>query len=131
MPKKEWTQAELVKAIADFHEALVYIDHNYLTWKNTVHECDQAFGDIRHYCELSYPNDRSKRTKICRLMRDYGVKRRMYKDLLLVLDPILEISMKLKNDGIYQAANTVRKLNDKTQAGNREYKPRVIQIEEI
>jgi hypothetical protein len=35
------------------------------------------------------------------------------------------------NDGIYQAANTVRKLNDKTQSGNREYKPRVIQIEEI
>jgi len=46
--KKEWTKEELVKAFADFHDAMVYVNANYSTWKSTVVDCDKAFCDLRH-----------------------------------------------------------------------------------
>ncbi len=127
MPKtsREWTQEELVTAITDFHEAMLYIDHNRQVWQDTIKECENAFCDIRHFCELDYPKERSKRTEVCRKLQYYGQRRRKYKDLLTVTEPLAEKIAALNNIGIYRMANKVKKIHESTLEGHRTYVPRI------
>lgn len=122
--KKEWTQEELVRAVHDFHQAVLYIDHNRGVWEGIVKECERAFCDVRHYCELFYPTNPAKRTDVCQLLRDYGHRRRKYKDLLNVTEPMWRIKEQLYNAGLYREANKMDKLHESTKEGNRSYVPR-------
>lgn len=127
--KREWTRDEIVQAVKDFKEALVYVQSNYSYWNNVVQDCDKAFGDIRHYCELQYPTRRKNRTKVCQLLRDYSIERRKYKDLVQVTKPIFEISENMDNKSknfLFTQIKEACKLNEQTQPGTRYYRPRIV-----
>ncbi len=125
--REKMTEGEIVKAFDDFRDAVMYIQKNKKVFEDTVRECDQAFCDIRHYCELSYPTNKSKRTKICQLMRDYSIKRRNAKDMLQVIshaDGMQERKPLFLTD-IYRIANEMKKEKDKVES-ERFYRPRVL-----
>lgn len=131
----EWTAEKLVAAFTQFHEALLYVEQNHNVWDDTVKECEDAFLDIRHFCELNYPKNRRKRTEVVRDLRDYSQKRRKYKDLLVTFSPLFEEDAKdtkgrapidiLKKNGLYTILNKIEKENGKV-SGARYYRPRVI-----
>lgn len=92
-----------------------------------VVECDKALGDIRHYCEINYPTERSKKNKVCRLMRDYSVRRRKAKDTLSVIAPIIAFvkehgkELQKFNAGINQSKKELKRIQS-----DRMYTPRVL-----
>ena len=92
--RNNWTKEELINALSDFKEAILFIKQNKGVWYSTVGECDKAFCDIRHQIENNYPTDRASRTKACQLIRDYSKKRREAKDMMLIFTELAELSEK-------------------------------------
>lgn len=92
-----------------------------------INECDKAFGDIRHCCELNYPLTRSQKTTICQMMRAFSKRRRIAKDTKYMLEPLLEYmahDRHFKND-IGKMANEIKRRLDFV-TGERKYVPRVL-----
>lgn len=90
-------------------------------------EADKALGDIRHYCEFNHPISRKKETEICRLMYEYSVRRRVAKDALDVLTPLLNYlneNPKICND-IGRITNEMKRAVARVE-GERKYNPRVL-----
>jgi chromosomal replication initiation ATPase DnaA len=73
-----------------YRKILREIDSLANQWEAEVKECDQAFSDIRHYCEFNKKNvDRATKTKITKLLADYSERRRIAKDNLIVLNQFI------------------------------------------
>lgn len=123
----EYTKENVVKIVEDFKDLVVAIEMERRVRYESVHENDCALGDIRHLCELNYPTERSKRTKICQLMRDISKKRREDKDFLDVTQPLADFLSNLQNlkVNLSKATNNMKKALVKTQ-GERVYVPRVL-----
>lgn len=122
--KEKYSLEEIVEVLANFKEVMNYVRQNHSVWDSTVQECDKAFGDIRHYCELQYPTQRKDKTKVVRLIHDFSVKRRECKDYLEVLAPLFESSLVEEK----QLMNLNRVINQikKNQDRNKKYMPRVL-----
>lgn len=122
--KEKYSLEEIVEVLANFKEVMNYVRQNHSVWDSTVQECDKAFGDIRHYCELQYPTQRKDKTKVVRLIHDFSVKRRECKDYLEVLAPLFESSLVEEK----QLMNVNRVINQikKNQDRNKKYMPRVL-----
>lgn len=92
-----------------------------------IKEADMAFCDIRHKCEIDYPKNRSTRTKICRLMKEYSVRRRNAKETLEVITPLVRFLDKNTHASnlIGQMANETRKALENTRR-SKVYKARVL-----
>lgn len=123
--ENKYTLEEIVKVLSEFKDVMNYIRQNQSVWDSTVQECDKAFGDIRHYCELQYPTERKDKTKVVKLIHDTSVLRRQCKDYLEVLNPLFEsdlLDMKQINN-IAHVINQIKKNQDK----QRVYKPRVLE----
>lgn len=123
----EYTKENVVKIVEDFKDLVVAIDMERRIRYDAVHESDCALGDIRHFCELSYPTERSMRTKICRLMRDISKKRREDKDFLDVTQSLAEFLSNPCNlkVNLGKTTNNMKKALIKTQS-ERVYVPRVL-----
>ena len=123
--ENKYTLEEIVKVLSEFKDVMNYIRQNQSVWDSAVQECDKAFGDIRHYCELQYPTQRRDKTKVVRLIHDFSVKRRQCKDYLEVLNPLFESNLIEEK----QLMNVNRIINQikKNQEKNRAYKPRVLE----
>lgn len=121
----EYTKENVVKIVEDFKDLIVALEMERRIRYDAVHENDCALGDIRHFCELEYPTERSMRTKICQLMRDISKKRREDKDFLDVTQPLADFLSNNFNVNLSKATNNMKKALVKTQ-GERVYVPRVL-----
>lgn len=121
----EYTKENVVKIVEDFKDLIVAIEMERRIRYDAVHESDCALGDIRHFCELSYPTKRSTRTKVCQLMRDISKKRRDDKDFLDVTQPLADFLSNNFKVNLSKATNNMKKALVKTQ-GERVYVPRVL-----
>lgn len=121
----EYTKENVVKIVEDFKDLVVAIEMERRIRYDAVHENDCALGDIRHFCELSYPTERSMRTKICQLMRDISKKRREDKDFLDVTQPLADFLSNNFKVALSKTTNNMKKALVKTQ-GERVYVPRVL-----
>lgn len=123
--KKEWTEDELLAAARTFKDAMQYIETNAGIWSDIVNECDKAFGDIYHYCELKeYPLTGAEQQQICDLIHDYSQKRRTYKDLLAATEPLLLWYKSVSKSYFQQQINEASKIQAKE--ATRLYYPRVL-----
>ena len=89
-----------------------------------VKEADKAFGDIRHFCEFSYPTDRKKRTEVCKLINEYSKQRRTSKDFLSIAEPLNEVRNSLFKE-LNKVISNMRKAY-KDIENERHYNPRVL-----
>lgn len=123
--KEQYSLEEIVETLAKFKEVMNYVRQNHSVWDSTVQECDKAFGDIRHYCELQYPTQRKDKTKVVRLIHDFSIKRRQCKDYLEVLAPLFESSLVEEKQlmNVNRIINQIKKNQDK----NKKYMPRVLE----
>lgn len=121
----EYTKENVVKIVEDFKDLIVAIEMERRIRYDAVHENDCALGDIRHFCELNYPTERSTRTKICQLMRDISKKRREDKDFLDVTQPLADFLSNNFKVSLSKITNNMKKALVKTQ-GERVYVPRVL-----
>lgn len=71
--------AAIINAFRDLVMEIKSIDN---ACQTEIKEADMAFCDIRHKCEIDYPKNRSTRTKICRLMKEYS-RSKVYKARVL------------------------------------------------
>lgn len=121
----KYTKENVVKIVEDFKDLIVALEMERRIRYDAVHENDCALGDIRHFCELEYPTERSMRTKICQLMRDISKKRREDKDFLDVTQPLADFLSNNFKVNLSKATNNMKKALVKTQ-GERVYVPRVL-----
>ena len=122
--KEKYSLEEIVEVLVNFKEVMNYVRQNHGVWDSTVQECDKAFGDIRHYCELQYPTQRRDKTKVVRLIHDTSVKRRECKDYLEVLAPLFESGL-IEEKHLNNLSRIINQIK-KNQEKNRAYKPRVL-----
>lgn len=114
--------------INDFRNLVMEVGTIERACRAEVTEADLAFCDIRHKCEIDYPkNNRSMRTKICRLMNEYSVRRRNAKETLEVITPIVKFLDKNTHisNSIGQMNNETRKALENTRR-SKVYKARVL-----
>ena len=121
------TNEEIVKIVDDFRNLLKSVKEDYQIESDKVNEADKAFGDIRHKCELDYPTSSKGKTQICRLMMEYSKQRRVAKERMQVLEPLVEFANK---NGVIinllgNVANTMTKELRHTQS-EKKYAPRVL-----
>ena len=100
-----------------------------------ITEADKAFSDIRHLCELDYPNTHKGKTEVCRIIRETSLSRRIAKDTEEVLKPLVDFleisSLKSFNStnqfiqALSKTANEMKKAENKV-TNTRVYKPRVL-----
>ena len=117
----------VVEVVNEFRNLTNEAKTLYNALKAEEQEADKAFSDIYHYCELKYPTETKKRTKVCRLMREWGERRRKAKNGIAVLAPFVELLEKkpqLSNE-IGKVANGMRSQLRQVE-GVRRYNPRVI-----
>lgn len=122
-----WDCREIVRTVIDFRALMGEAKTLYNALKAEEQEADRAFSDIYHYCELKYPTDPKKRTKVCQLMREWGERRRKAKDGIAILTPLVEFLEKkptLDNE-LGKVANGM-KSHLRQIEGARKYNPRVI-----
>ena len=100
--------AAIINAFRDLVMEIKSIDN---ACQTEIKEADMAFCDIRHKCEIDYPKNRSTRTKICRLMKEYSVRRRNAKETLEVITPLVRFLDKntYASNLIGEMANETRK----------------------
>lgn len=119
---------EVARIVGEFRDLIKDIKSDANICSETINEADKAFGDIRHYCELKYPVKRSSKTKVCRLIHDYSLERRIAKDYLEVITPLVEYlegHPGLVND-IGRIANQINKTSSFVNS-ERKYVPRVLE----
>lgn len=116
--------AAIINAFRDLVMGIKSIDK---ACQTEIKEADMAFCDIRHKCEIDYPKNRSTRTKICRLMKEYSVRRRNAKETLEVITPLVRFLDKNTHASnlIGQMANETRKALENTRR-SKVYKARVL-----
>lgn len=116
-----------VKTINDFKEIIKNIQETYRINNDIIVECDKAMGDVRHYCELSYPTKRTDKTKVCKLMHDYSVKRREAKDTISAIEPLVNL-LKANKDFLSKFNQAINEMNKNTKRieSDKIYTPRVL-----
>lgn len=119
-----YTTKQVYETTEAFFKMLNELQSDISVSEANVKEADKAFGDIRHFCEFSYPTERKKRTEICKLIRDYSKQRREAKDFLSVAEPLLEVKKDLCI-GINKVIPNMRKAY-KDIENERHYNPRVL-----
>lgn len=121
--------AAIINAFRDLVMEIKSIDK---ACQTEIKEADMAFCDIRHKCEIDYPKNRSTRTKICRLMKEYSVRRRNAKETLEVITPLVRFLDKNTHASnlIGQMANETRKALENTRR-SKVYKARVLLLKPI
>ena len=118
-----YTKDGIAEIMQKFHDVILYIQSDTQVWSDTVHECDEAFGDMYHYCELSDTEDKEKQVNIFATMKKYGIRRRHYKELLAVTKPIADWAKNTNTNGLFKACNDVVKQNAKSN-GDKLYRAR-------
>lgn len=124
MKNEEYNLENIVKILNEYKSVINYISKNKKMWEDIVIECDKAFGDIRHYCELNYPTDRKGKTKVVKLLKDTSLERRKYKDLLQTLEPLLE-SNYVEGKNVSEFSRVINAV-DKKYKQEKTYTPRVL-----
>lgn len=124
MKNEEYNLENIVKILNEYKSVINYISKNKKMWEDIVVECDKAFGDIRHYCELNYPTDRKGKTKVVKLLKDTSLERRKYKDLLQTLEPLLE-SNYVEGKNVSEFSRVINAV-DKKYKQEKTYTPRVL-----
>ena len=124
MKNEEYNLENIVKILNEYKSVINYISKNKKMWEDIVIECDKAFGDIRHYCELNYPTDRKGKTKVVKLLKDTSLERRKYKDLLQTLEPLLE-SNYVEGKNVSEFSRVINAV-DKKYKQEKTYSPRVL-----
>ena len=124
MKNEEYNLENIVKILNEYKSVINYISKNKKMWEDIVVECDKAFGDIRHYCELNYPTDRKGKTKVVKLLKDTSLERRKYKDLLQTLEPLLE-SNYVEGKNVSEFSRVINAI-DKKYKQEKTYTPRVL-----
>ena len=119
-----YTTKQVYETTEAFFKMLNELESDISINEASVKEADKAFGDIRHFCEFSYPTERKKRTEICKLIRDYSKQRREAKDFLSVAEPLLVVRKDLCI-GINKVISNMRKAY-KDIENERHYNPRVL-----
>lgn len=119
-----YTTKQIYETTEAFFKMLNELQSDISVNETLVKEADKAFGDIRHFCEFSYPTERKKRTEICKLIRDYSKQRREAKDFLSVAEPLLEVKKDLYIS-INKVISNMRKAY-KDIENERHYNPRVL-----
>lgn len=121
------TNEEIVEIVGKFRDLLKDVKTEYQVQSDIVNEADKAFGDIRHKCELEYPTSGKGKTQICRLMNQYSKQRRMAKERMQILEPLVEFANKngaiVNNIG--NVANSMNKELKHIQS-EKKYAPRVL-----
>lgn len=121
------SQDEIIETMERFRNLINEADSIVKQCEMDINEADKAFGDIRHYCELNSGIESTKKTKICKLIRDYSARRRRAKDTLAVIGGLAEL---LKKDNSMKY-NVCKVVNDAKKSwrfisGERRYTPRVL-----
>ena len=116
-----------VSTIDAYRRLVNEVGHELRACDDEINECDKAFGDIRHCCELNYPLTRSQKSTICKVMREYSKRRRAAKDRKYVLEPLYEYLTdgKGKPNEIGKMANEINRRYEFV-TGERKYVPRVL-----
>ena len=116
-----------VSTIDAYRRLVNEVGHELRACDDEINECDKAFGDIRHCCELNYPLTRSQKSTICKVMREYSKRRRAAKDRKYVLEPLCEYLTdgKGKPNEIGKMANEINRRYEFV-TGERKYVPRVL-----
>ena len=121
------TNEEIVEIVDKFRDLLKDVKTEYQVQSDIVNEADKAFGDIRHKCELDYPTSGKGKTQICRLMSQYSKQRRVAKERMQILEPLVEFAN--KNGAIINlignVANSMNKDLKHVQS-EKKYAPRVL-----
>lgn len=118
---------EAARTIEAFRKLVNDIEQEIKLCGDEINECDKAFGDIRHCCEINYPLTPSQKTTICKVMREFSKRRRAAKDRQYVLEPLLEHMAHdkyFKND-IGKMANEIKRRLEFVTS-ERKYVPRVL-----
>jgi hypothetical protein len=119
--------SKVVKSIQLFKESLNELESIRNQCEVEISNCDKAICDIRHFCELQCPNTYRDKTKVCKLLTEYTKSRRIAKDTLFVLKPLLDYSLNhsyLRNE-ISIISNNMAKSKDRIDNG-RVYVPRLL-----
>lgn len=121
------TNEEIVDIVSKFRDLLKDVKTAYQVQSEIVNEADKAFGDIRHKCELDYPTSGKGKTQICRLIEQYSKQRRMAKERMQVLEPLVEFANKhgVMISVIGNVANAMNRELKHVQ-GEKKYAPRVL-----
>ena len=116
-----------VDTIDAYRKLVNEVGHEICACDDEIVECDKAFGDIRHCCELNYPLTRSQKSTICKIMREFSRRRRAAKDKKYVLEPLWEYltDSKGKVNEIGKMANEINRRYAYV-TGERKYVPRVL-----
>lgn len=127
MKKKEWTKDELVEAIVNFKEAMLFIQHNKEMWLGIVSESDKAISDISHFCEDKDIKSLHIKTVVCRDLTKYGRARRIYKQLYLLFKPfICWKGGALLTDAFFNMCNGLKNDNEKINNNSYTYSYRIL-----
>lgn len=118
---------EYFDIVDKFHRLCLDLQTIMNTNGDIVNEADKSFSDIYHLCELDYPTSPKKRTKVCRLMQEYSVRRRKAKDVISVLEPLQELLTNNPNfvNALGKCKGGMGKALQKAE-GERHYNPRVL-----
>lgn len=127
MKKKDWAKDELVEAIINFKEALVFIQHNKNMWLDIISESDKAISDISHFCEDNDVKSPHVKTVICRDLNKYGHTRRIYKNLYSLFKPLFSWHNNiLMTDNFFNMCNGIKNDNDKINNNSSIYSYRIL-----
>lgn len=119
---------EIREKFDSFRKIIREMDSLANQWETEVKECDQVFGDIRHFCEFNKKIDRTTKSKVHKLLAEYSDRRRIAKDNLIVLEQFISFSRSNKTilNELDKIAGDIKKQVVYVE-GQRYYKPRVLQ----
>lgn len=92
-----YTQREVVDIVTKFRDLVKTIQEDARVNESIVQETDKAWGDIRHFCEFKKTARNPQKTKLFRLIGDYGRQRRQAKNFLRVSQPLVDYIEKQPN----------------------------------
>lgn len=117
-----------VGTIDAYRKLVNEVAHELKACDEEINECDKAFGDIRHCCELNYPLTRSQKSTICKVMREFSKRRRAAKDRKYVLEPLYDYLTDARGrvNEIGKLANEMGRRYEFV-TGERKYVPRVLE----
>ena len=118
---------DAVNTIDAYRKLVNEVAHELNACDDEINECDKAFGDIRHCCELNYPLTRSQKSTICKIMREFSRRRRAAKDKKYVLEPLFEYLTDGKAK-LFEIGKMANEMNRRYEfvTGERKYVPRVL-----
>lgn len=120
-----YTEADINRISNDFIQMMRTIRKEATHYGDVINECDKAFSDVYHYCELQQPKNHKSKTTVTKLLHDISCVRRKAKDLQYLSEALISIDNKAY-DEIAKAVNQVNKRHEKTFSGDRHYQPRVL-----